>query len=63
MHKIRYADKLREGNISLEKKDNVFILANLDTGITTRFNPRDYVKALENFKMWTRMNNKRFADW
>ena len=63
MDKIRYADKMRKGNITLEKKDNVFILTNLDTGISTRFSPRDYTRAIENFQMWTRLANKRFADW
>ena len=63
MDKIRYADKLRKGNITLEKKDNVFILTNLDTGISTRFSPRDYTRAIENFQMWTRLAHKRFADW
>ena len=63
MDKIRYAAKMRKGNITLEKKDNVFILTNLDTGISTRFNPRDYTRAIENFQMWTRLANKRFADW
>lgn len=63
MNKIRYADKLKKGSITLENKDNAFILTNLETSITTRFSPRDYAKALENFKMWTRLANKRFADW
>ena len=63
MDKIRYADKLRKGNITLEKKDNVFILTNLDTGISTRFSTRDYARAIENFQMWTRLAHKRFADW
>ena len=63
MDKIRYADKMRKGNITLEKKDNVIILTNLDTGISTRFSPRDYTRAIENFQMWTRLANKRFADW
>ena len=63
MDKIRYADKLRKGNITLEKKDNVFILTNLDTGISTRFSPRDYTRAIENFQLWTRLAHKRFADW
>ena len=63
MDKIRYAEKLRKGNITLEKKDNAFILTNLDTGISTRFSTRDYTRAIENFQMWTRLANKRFADW
>ena len=63
MDKIRYADKLRKGNITLENKDNAFILTNLDTGISTRFSTRDYTRAIENFQMWTRLAHKRFADW
>ena len=63
MDKIRYADKMRKGNITLEKKDNAFILTNLDTSISTRFSTRDYTRAIENFQMWTRLANKRFADW
>ena len=63
MDKIRYADKLRKGNITLENKDNAFILTNLDTGINTRFSTRDYTRAIENFQMWTRLAHKRFADW
>jgi hypothetical protein len=60
---VRYADKLQEGSVSLERKGDNFILSNLETGITTRFTKNDYRKALDNFKMWTKMSNKRFADW
>jgi hypothetical protein len=63
MNKIRYAEKLQKGSIILEKKDNAFILSNLDTGINARFSPREYTRAIENFQMWTRVSHKRFADW
>ncbi len=58
---VKYADKLQQGNVTLERQGDNFILTNLATNITTRFTKNDYKKALDNFKMWTRMSNKRFA--
>ena len=58
-HKIRYSDRLSEGNIKLEKKKEFWVLSNTCTQVKIY----NYRKALENFQMWVKMENKRFADW